>query len=65
MANKVKMTSVNILEEVYFKFKKDTVETDLTLQKIVNRTLDLYCNNAEFKNKIDNHKTLNLKNLKY
>jgi hypothetical protein len=65
MANKVKMTSVNILEEVYFKFKKDTVETDLTLQKIVNRTLDLYCNNPEFKNKIDNHKTLNLKNLKY
>ena len=39
MVNEVKLTSVNILKDVYINFKKNTVETDMTLQKIVNRTI--------------------------
>jgi len=65
MSNKVKLTSVNILEEVYFNFKKNTVETDMSLQKIVNRSLDLYISDPEFKTKVDNHETKGLKNSKY
>jgi hypothetical protein len=65
MNNKVKLTSVNILESVYNQFKKNIVGTDLTLQKIVNRSLDLYNNNPDIKQIIDNHETSKIKNSKY
>lgn len=65
MSNKTKLTSVNILESVYNDFKKNIIGTDLTLQKIVNRSLDLYNNNQEVKNLIDNHETQNIKNSKF
>ena len=32
-----KLTSVKILEKNYYEFKKLTINTDLTLQKFVNR----------------------------
>lgn len=62
---KTKLTSVNILESVYNDFKKNIIGTDLTLQKIVNRSLDLYNNNQDVKNLIDNHETQNIKNSKF
>jgi hypothetical protein len=65
MLKKVKLTSVNILENVYNEFKKNTIGTDLTLQKIVNRSLDLYNNDPKIKKIIDEHETTNLKNSKY
>lgn len=65
MPVKTKLTSVNILENVYNDFKKNIIGTDLTLQKIVNRSLDLYNKNSDIKNIIDKHETSNMKNSKY
>ena len=49
MKNDVKLTSVNILKDVYNTFKKDNVDTDMTLQKLVNRCIDLYSKDTNFK----------------
>lgn len=65
MSSKTKLTSVNILENVYNDFKKNIIGTDLTLQKIVNRSLDLYNKDSKIKDIIDNHETLNIKNSKF
>lgn len=60
-----KLTSVKIVKKNYSNFKKITSETDLTLQKFVNRALDLYLTDPEIKNKIDNHETCGLKKSKF
>lgn len=65
MSTKTKLTSVNILENVYNDFKKNIIGTDLSLQKIVNRSLDLYNTNPQIKEIIDNHETQKIKNSKY
>ena len=65
MINEVKLTSVNILKDVYVDFKKRTIETDMTLQKIVNRTLDLYLKDESFRTMVDKHETLGIRISKY
>lgn len=60
-----KLTSVKIIKKNYLEFKKSTLNMDLTLQKFVNRAIDLYLKESEFKNKIDNHETGGVKNSKY
>lgn len=65
MKNNVKLTSVNILSDVYVGFKKITVETDMNLQKLVNRCVDLYTKDNQFKDMVDNHKTSGIKNSKF
>ena len=53
-----KLTSVKVLEHLYKRFKSETVNTDMTLQKLTNRTIDLYLLNSEYKNNIDNYTNL-------
>lgn len=65
MKHNVKLTSVNLIEDVYAEFKKNIVSSDLTLQKVVNRTLDLYNSDEDFRRKIDGHNTSKIKNSKY
>jgi hypothetical protein len=65
MKNNVKLTSVNILKDVYVGFKKTTIETDMNLQKLVNRCIDLYTKDDKFKEIIDDHKTLGVRESKY
>jgi len=66
MKNEVtKLTSVKIIKKNYLEFKKSTLNMDLTLQKFVNRAIDLYLKESEFKNKINNHETGGVKNSKY
>jgi outer membrane protein OmpA-like peptidoglycan-associated protein len=65
MKNDVKLTSVNIIKDVYFEFKKNSIDSDITLQKVVNRVLDLYNKNPQVKELINNHETLDIKNSKY
>jgi hypothetical protein len=65
MKNDVKLTSVNILKDVYIGFKKTTLETDMNLQKLVNRCIDLYTKDDKFKDAVDNHKTLGVKGSKF
>lgn len=60
-----KLTSVKIIDKNYYEFKRVTLGSDLTLQKFVNRAIDLYLRESEFKNKIDIHETGGVKNSKY
>ncbi len=63
--NETKLTSVNILNDVYRKFKINTVDGNINLQKIVNRSLDLYNSDVEFRKTIDNHSNLTQNNSKF
>ena len=47
------LTSVKILEALYNKFKTKTVNTDMTLQKLTNRTIHLYCSDDNFRSEVD------------
>lgn len=54
-----KLTTVNVIEDTYKQFKINTIESDgVNFQKLVNRTLDLYNTNEEFKDQINNHTVL-------
>ena len=57
--------SQTIYPETSAEFKRKTLETDVTLQKIVNRTLDMYAKDEIFKGMVDNHETLGLRDSKY
>jgi len=54
-----KLTTVNVIEDTYKQFKITTIENEsINFQKLVNRSLDLYNTNNDFKNLIDNHDVL-------
>ena len=53
-----KLTSVKILKDLYKKFKLDALSDDFTLQKLVNRSMDLYLIDNKFKTKIHDWKNL-------
>ena len=44
-----KLTSVHILDDVYKKFKVAAIDENINLQKLVNRSLDLYVKNPNFR----------------
>jgi len=48
-----KLTTVKILKDVYSKFKRVSFDSNITLQKIVNRSLELYTEEEEFQTKIN------------
>ena len=56
--NKAKLTSVKILEDLYKRFKATTVNTKMTLQKLTNRSIDLYLTDKNFKNTLETHDNL-------
>ena len=56
--NKSKLTSVKILEDLYKRFKQTTVNTKMTLQKLTNRSIDLYLMDENYKNKLETHDNL-------
>ena len=47
-----KLTSVKIIDELYRKFKEKAIRDDFSLQKLVNRTLDMFVYDEDFKKKI-------------
>jgi len=47
-----KLTSVKILRELYKKFKLNALDDEFTLQKLVNRSMDLYVLDSKFKKEI-------------
>ena len=51
--NNTKLTSVKILKILYERFKVSTVNSDMTLQKLTNRAIDLYLESDEFKEKVE------------
>lgn len=50
--NDTKLTSVKIISELYSKFKVESMKNEFTLQKLVNRSIDLYVEDDDFRNKI-------------
>jgi hypothetical protein len=65
MKNVTKLTSVNVLEDVYNKFKIKAVNSEINLQKLVNRSLDLYNNDQTYRDKINNHDNLTATGTKF
>ena len=53
-----KLTSVKILEDLYNKFKLDTVNTKMTLQKLTNRSVDRFLADKKFKEEIETYDNL-------
>jgi len=60
-----KLTSVKILKEVYSKFKKVSFESNMTLQKIVNRSLDKYINEEEYRESMNSYLELQASGSQY
>ena len=56
-----KLTSVKILKILYERFKVSTVNSNMTLQKLTNRAIDLYLENDEFKEKVEIHYNLTIR----
>lgn len=65
MEKNIKLTSVNILDDVYKKFKVISLDQSINLQKLVNRSIDLYNTDEDFRNKINNHNSLSSKDTKF
>ena len=58
--NNTKLTSVKILKILYERFKVSTVNSDMTLQKLTNRAIDLYLESEEFRDKVEVHDELTI-----
>jgi hypothetical protein len=60
MANKAetKLTTVKIIKDVYSKFKRISFDSNITLQKLVNRSVDRYILDEKFRNEINNYTEL-------
>jgi len=48
-----KLTTVKVLSENYSKFKLKTIDSDMTLQKLVNRAIEQYLTDDKFEKKLD------------
>ena len=53
-----KLTSVKILEALYERFKLNTVNTKMTLQKLTNRSVDKFLQDEKFREEIDTYVNL-------
>ena len=50
----IKLTSVKVLESLYKRFKINTVNSSMTLQKITNRAINLYLTYDGFNDTLQN-----------
>ena len=48
-----KLTSVKILKDLYKNFKHSALSDEFTLQKLVNRSMDLYVHDDNFRKQIN------------
>ena len=55
-----KLTTVKILKDVYSSFKKVSFNSDVTLQKLVNRTVERYVNDEEFRKEMNEYAKLQI-----
>ena len=53
-----KLTTVKIIKDVYSKFKRISFDSNITLQKLVNRSVDKYIEDEDFRNEINNYTEL-------
>ena len=53
-----KLTTVKIVKDLYSKFKRISFDSNITLQKLVNRSVHKYIEDSEFRNEINNYEHL-------
>ena len=54
----LKLTSVKLLDNLYKKFKISNLDDNFTLQKLINRSMDLYVHDRGFRSQINEYKNL-------
>ena len=55
-----KLTSVKILKILYERFKVSTVNSDMTLQKLTNRSVDRFLSDEKFREEIETYDNLSV-----
>jgi hypothetical protein len=60
-----KLTTVKILKEIYSNFKKTSFDSGTTLQKLVNRSMDRYVNEDEYRRQMDTYTYSNISGSQY
>ena len=58
MNAETKLTTVKILKDVYSNFKRVSFESNVTLQKVVNRTVDRYVSDTEYRQEMNEYTAL-------
>ena len=53
-----KLTSVKILKILYEDFRVKTINSNMNLQKLTNRAIDMYLTNEEFRSELETHEDL-------
>ena len=56
----IKLTSVKLIKGLYDSFKIQTVNSEMSLQKLTNRAIDLYLQEEKFREKIEETKNLSI-----
>ena len=54
----LKLKSVKLLDNLYKKFKISNLDDNFTLQKLINRSMDLYVHDEDFRNQINEWENL-------
>ena len=57
---KTKLTSVKIVDDSYNKFKHASLDENLNLQQLVNRTILMYVEDEEFRKQVNTYDDLKL-----
>jgi hypothetical protein len=53
-----KLTTVKIVKDIYSSFKRISFDSNITLQKLVNRSVHKYINEDDFRDEINNYDEL-------
>jgi hypothetical protein len=53
-----KLTTVKIIKDIYSKFKRISFDSNITLQKLVNRSVNKYIEDEDFRDEINNYEHL-------
>ena len=65
MKHESKLTSVKILKSLYDQFKFKTVNANMNLQKIVNRSIHQYLNDVTIKEQMESYDKLFVSGSRY
>ena len=60
MRSETKLTSVKIISDLYKKFRSVALNEEFTLQKLVNRSMDRYLKEEEYKKSIVEYDALQI-----
>jgi len=55
-----KLTSVKILKILYEDFRVKTINSNMNLQKLTNRAIDMYLTDETFRNNLETHEELTI-----